>query len=109
MKLKIVLFSIMFIFAFGLSHPAFAEKQVFAPDAEEGELELENTGVYDFDPNKDKNAVQEYHEAIGYGVNRFLAHGVRTGRRNSACGRLNHAVLCDPSGVGKYFPTGSQG
>ena len=55
----------------GLSHKAYAEKQVFAPNAEQGEWELENTGVYDIDPHKDKNAVQEYHEAVGYGVNSF--------------------------------------
>src|SRR5208282_5869961 len=56
---------------FGLSHPAFAEKQVFVPNAEQGEWELENTGVYDIDPAKNKNAVQEYHYAVGYGVNSF--------------------------------------
>jgi len=53
------------------SRPALAEKQVFAPDAEQGEWELENTGVYDIDPHKNKNAVQEYHYSIGYGVNSF--------------------------------------
>ena len=39
-----------FIGIFGLSHPAFAEKQVFEPYAEQGEWEFENTGVYDIDP-----------------------------------------------------------
>jgi hypothetical protein len=62
---------IVFICAFGLSHPAFAEKRVFKPDAEQGECEFETTGVYDIDPHKNKNAVQEYREAIGYGVNSF--------------------------------------
>jgi len=66
-----ILFFIVMVTAFGLSHPAFAEKAVFAPNAEQGEWELENTGLYDIDPHKDKNAVQEYHEAIGYGVNSF--------------------------------------
>jgi hypothetical protein len=55
----------------GFSQPAFAEKLVFAPNAEQGEWEVENTGVYDFDPAKNKNAVQEYHYAVGYGVNSF--------------------------------------
>ena len=71
MKLKITLITVASFCAFGLSHPAYAEKQVFAPDAEQGEWELENTGVYDIDPHKNKNAVQEYHEAVGYGVNSF--------------------------------------
>jgi len=70
-KLKITFITITFFCAIGLSHPAFAEKQVFEPNAEQGEWELENTGVYDSDPAKNKNAVQEYHEAIGYGVNSF--------------------------------------
>lgn len=71
MKFKVTLMTIAFLGAIGLSHPAFAEKQVFAPDAEQGEWELENTGIYDFDPHKDKNAVQEYHYSLGYGVNSF--------------------------------------
>ncbi|MBF0504628.1 MAG: FTR1 family protein [Candidatus Omnitrophica bacterium] len=53
---------------FGLSHSAFAEKRVFEPYAEQGELEVETTGVYDFDHARNKNAVQEYHNAVGYGV-----------------------------------------
>jgi len=65
------LISITFFCGIGLSHPAFAEKQVFAPYAQQGEWELENTGVYDIDPAKNKNAVQEYHYAVGYGVNSF--------------------------------------
>jgi hypothetical protein len=70
-KLEIATIVIAFICVFGLSRSALAEKQVFAPEAEEGELEFESTGVYDFDPHKDKNAVQEYHYSIGYGVNSF--------------------------------------
>ncbi len=54
-----------------LSHPAFAEKRVFEPYVTQGELEYESTGVYDFDHAKNKNAVQEYKNAIGYGVNSF--------------------------------------
>ncbi len=71
MKLNITLTITAFIFTIGLCRPAFAEKRVFQPYAEQGELELENTGVYDFDPHKNKNAVQEYHYAVGYGVNSF--------------------------------------
>ena len=71
MKFNITLMTIFFLSVVGLSHQAFAEKQVFAPNAEQGEWELENTGVYDSDPHKDKNAVQEYHFAVGYGVNSF--------------------------------------
>ena len=68
-NVSIMLVGLISIFAF--SHSAFAEKQVFVPNAEQGEWELENTGVYDIDPHKNKNAVQEYHEAVGYGVNSF--------------------------------------
>lgn len=71
MKLSNRVVIISFFCTIGLSHPAFAEKLVFAPVAEQGEWELENTGVYDMDPAKNKNAVQEYHYAIGYGVNSF--------------------------------------
>ena len=71
MKFKIALIAFAFICTFSLSHLAFAEKQVYGPNAEQGEWELENTGLYDIDPAKNKNAVQEYHEAIGYGVNSF--------------------------------------
>ncbi len=57
---------------FGLSQGAFADKQVFRPYAETGEWEYETTGVYDFNHHdKTKNAVQEYKNAIGYGVNSF--------------------------------------
>ena len=55
----------------GLSHPAFALKKVYEPYAEQGELEVETTGVYDIDSHKNKNAVQEYRYAVGYGVNSF--------------------------------------
>lgn len=71
MKLRIAFIIIAFIFSLGLPGPVFAEKQVFQPYAEQGELEFENTGVYDIDPHKNKNAVQEYKYAIGYGVNSF--------------------------------------
>jgi hypothetical protein len=70
-KLRITLVAIAFVCAICLSRPAFAEKQLFQPYAEQGELEFETTGVYDFDPHKNKNAVQEYKNAIGYGVNSF--------------------------------------
>src|SRR5580698_6770850 len=70
-KFKMILMISAFICVFGLSLPAFAEKQVFEPNAEQGEWELENTGIYDIDPHKNKNAVQEYHYSIGYGVNSF--------------------------------------
>ncbi len=70
-KKLIVLVMVGFGCAFGFSRSALAEKLVFAPNAEQGEWEVENTGVYDFDPHKDKNAVQEYHYAVGYGVNSF--------------------------------------
>ena len=70
-KLKAAPAIIVFFTAFIFSHPAFAEKLVYAPNAEQGEWEVENTGVYDFDPHKDKNAIQEYHYSIGYGVNSF--------------------------------------
>src|SRR5690349_13696428 len=46
----------------------YAEKEVYTPIIEKGELELETTGVYDLDHSKEKNAVQEYKNAIGYGL-----------------------------------------
>ncbi len=52
----------------GLSRPAYAEKHVYSPIVEKGEIEVEATGVYDLDHRKDHNAVQEYKNAIGYGV-----------------------------------------
>ena len=54
--------------AFGLSQKVYAGKHVYSPIVEKGEIEIETTGVYDFDHKKDKNAVQEYKNAIGYGV-----------------------------------------
>lgn len=53
---------------FGIVCPADAAKHVYSPIVEQGEIEIETTGVYDFDHRKDKNAVQEYKNAIGYGV-----------------------------------------
>ncbi len=51
-----------------LCNPAFAEKRVFEPYVTQGEWEYETTGLYDLDRAKNKNAVQEYKNAIGYGV-----------------------------------------
>ena len=70
-KKLIALILMGLIATFGLSQLVFAERLVFSPNAEQGEWELENTGVYDIDPSKNKNAVQEYHYAVGYGVNSF--------------------------------------
>ena len=61
----------VFICVVGLSNFALADKKVFAPSAEQGEWELETKGVYDIDPKKDKNAIQEYRYDVGYGVNSF--------------------------------------
>jgi len=71
MNFKVFLFFAAFLCVLTFAKPSYAEKQVFAPNAEQGEWEIENTGVYDVDPHKDKNAVQEYHYSIGYGVNSF--------------------------------------
>ena len=65
---KLLFLIIVFFFT---THLAYAEKRVFEPYAEQGEWELETTGVYDLDHAKTKNAVQEYHYALGYGVNGF--------------------------------------
>jgi high-affinity iron transporter len=66
---KLIAFILVgFISIFGVSHPAYAEKRVFSPMVVQGEREIETTGVYDFDPAKNKNAVQEYKNAFGYGV-----------------------------------------
>lgn len=56
------------VFGLTLSQPAYAQKQVYSPIVEKGELEIETTGVYDIDHRKEKNAVQEYKNSIGYGV-----------------------------------------
>jgi len=68
LKKNILLMVIGLIGLFGLSHPAFAEKHVYSPIIEQGEIEFETTGTYDLDHSKEKNAVQEYKNAIGYGV-----------------------------------------
>ena len=47
---------------------AGAAKHVYSPIVQKGELELETTGTYDLDHSKEKNAAQEYKNAIGYGV-----------------------------------------
>jgi len=70
-RLRVSLIISAFICAVGLPHSAYADKQVFEPYAEQGEWEYETTGLYDIDPAKNKNAVQEYKNAIGYGVNSF--------------------------------------
>ncbi|MDE2009159.1 MAG: hypothetical protein KGJ09_03675 [Candidatus Omnitrophica bacterium] len=62
---------IAFIGIFVWARPAFAERLVYQPYAETGEWEYETTGQYDFDHAKNKNAVQEYKNTIGYGVNSF--------------------------------------
>ena len=66
MKLKITLITVVFIRAIGLSHPVYADKEVYSPIVQKGEIELETKGLYDFDHSKDKNVVQEYKNAIGY-------------------------------------------
>ncbi|MDE2027860.1 MAG: hypothetical protein KGK03_05005 [Candidatus Omnitrophica bacterium] len=70
MKFRIAA-SIALISAVVLVRPALAEKLVYEPYAETGEWEYESTGQYDFDHAKNKNAVQEYKNTIGYGVNSF--------------------------------------
>ncbi len=62
----VIMIGLMFVF--GVCHPAYAQKKVYSPIVEKGELEIETTGSYDFDHRKDKNAAQEYKNAIGYGV-----------------------------------------
>jgi hypothetical protein len=68
-------FGLVFILSFVcLSfQPAYASKKVYSPIVEKGELEFETTGVYDFDPSEEKNSVQEYKNAIGYGVTNWWA------------------------------------
>ena len=67
-KKHVTVITIGLVCAFGLSQSAYAEKHVYSPIIEQGELELETTGVYDTDHSKEKNAKQEYKNAIGYGV-----------------------------------------
>ena len=67
-KKSVAVIIIGLVCAFGVSLPAYAGKKVYSPIVETGEIELETTGVYDMDHRKDKNAAQEYKNAIGYGV-----------------------------------------
>ena len=68
MNKAVVIAAAGLIVSFGLSRPAYAEKHVYSPIVQKGEWEIETTGVYDLDHRKDKNVVQEYKNAIGYGV-----------------------------------------
>ena len=47
---------------------AYAEKHVYSPIVEKGELEIETTGMVDMDHRKSQDGMQEYKNAIGYGV-----------------------------------------
>lgn len=48
---------------------AYADRHVYSPIVEgKGEVAVETRGLYDIDHNKSKNAVQEYKNAIEYGV-----------------------------------------
>ncbi len=67
-KKSLVVIIIGLVCVFGVSHPAYADKEVYSPFVEKGEWEIETKGLYDMDHSKDKNAVQEYKNAIGYGV-----------------------------------------
>jgi len=67
-KKSLIVIIIGLVCAFSASQPAYAEKHVYSPIIEKGEIEFETTGVYDVDHSKSKNAVQEYKNAIGYGV-----------------------------------------
>ena len=64
---------LLIVICFSASYPAFAEKRVFEPYVTQGEWEYETTGLYDLDHTKNKNGVQEYKNAIGYGVSSFWA------------------------------------
>jgi hypothetical protein len=68
LKINSVRHYLFFICALYLSQPAFADKEIYSPFVEKGEWELETKGQIDYDHSKDKNAVQEYKNAIGYGV-----------------------------------------
>ncbi len=68
MNKAVVIAAAGLIVLFGLSRPADAEKHVYSPIVQKGEWEIETKGLYDIDRSKDKNAVQEYKNAIGYGV-----------------------------------------
>lgn len=50
------------------SGPAYAERHVYSPIVEKGELEIESTGMIDRDHRKAQDGVQEYKSAVGYGV-----------------------------------------
>ncbi len=53
----------------GPSQQAYANKQVYSPIVGgKGEWAVEIKGQYDMDSRKDKNAVQEYKNAVEYGV-----------------------------------------
>ncbi len=67
-KKSLVVIIIGLVSALGLSQRAYADKEVYSPFVEQGEWEIETKGLYDRDHSKGKNAVQEYKNAIGYGV-----------------------------------------
>ena len=57
---------------FGLPQEAQATKKVYSPLVEQGELEFEARGQYDFDhKHPEKNDLQKQKYAIGYGVNEW--------------------------------------
>ncbi len=66
--MKKAIVGMMVMAMMGLSPKAFADKEVYSPFVQQGELEVEAKGLYDFDHAKDKNAVQEYKNSVGYGV-----------------------------------------
>ena len=67
-KKQLIIIVVGLVCTFGVSQIAYADKHVYSPIVEKGELEIETTGVYDRDHSKEKNAAQEYKNAIGYGV-----------------------------------------
>ena len=69
---KKVVAALFMALSFGLlnfSSDAWATKKVYSPHVEQGEVEIEARGSYDFDDSDEKDGKQKQKYALGYGVN----------------------------------------
>ena len=69
----LVILILLLVAVLGLSQPAWATKKVYSPRVEQGELELEARGNYDFDRAEENDGAQKQKYAVGYGVTKHWA------------------------------------
>ncbi len=68
-----------------ISNSAFASSNVYSPNVEQGELEIEWKGNRDFDKKgDDKNGGQKHKYAIGYGFTNYWASEIYLGAEKTA-------------------------